>query len=83
MDKDRKLKLRDPMPEGYDQKFDSFLRMIAEAKEKVDVVVIHHPEVLGDNYEEMVESLNRIADAELQLVMVPRKDRAGAKEAQQ
>lgn len=57
----------------YEQKFADFIRMLAETKE--DVVLIHHPEVIGDTYEEIVESLNRLADAKKQLVIVPRGER--------
>ena len=38
-------------------------------------MLVHHPEVLGDNYEEIVESLNRLADAKVSLVIVPRGER--------
>lgn len=42
----------------YEQKFSDFMRMLAETKE--DVVLIHHPQVIGDTYEEIVESVNRL-----------------------
>lgn len=58
---------------AYQQKFADFIRMLAEMKEKL--VVIHHPEVIGDTYEEIVESLNRLADAGKQLSIVPRNER--------
>jgi len=38
--------------------------------------VIDHPEVLGDTYAEIVESLNRLADASLSLSIVPRSERS-------
>jgi hypothetical protein len=38
-------------------------------------MLIHHPEVLGDTYEELCESLNRLADAGLLLMIIPRKER--------
>lgn len=57
----------------YEQKFSDFIRMLAETKE--DVVLIHHPQVIGDTYEEIVESLNRLADAGKTLAIVPRKER--------
>ena len=61
---------------SYETKFASFIGMCAEAKAKgLEGVVIHHPQVLGDNYDEMVESLNRLADAELHLAIVPRTGR--------
>jgi hypothetical protein len=57
-------------------KFDEFDRMIREAKaQRVTAVLIHHPEVLGDNYTELVTNLNKLADAELMLRIAPTKDR--------
>lgn len=64
------------MTTGYEQKFADFLRMCDEAKKgKLDVVVVHDPETLGDNYVELVESLNRLADANLKLAIIPRAQR--------
>lgn len=57
----------------YERKFADFIRMLAETKEQL--IVIHHPQVIGDTYEEIVESLNRLADAEKHLAIVPRKGR--------
>ena len=46
--------------------------MIAAAKAKgADTMMIHHPETLGDTYAELIESLNRIAAAELHLMILP------------
>jgi hypothetical protein len=59
-------------PNNYEQKFRGFIEICAKPEE---IVVIHHPQVLGDTYDEIVESLNRLADAEKKLVIVPRKDR--------
>ena len=54
----------------YEEKFRNFIRMCEEAKESgVKVVLVHHPNVLGDNYEEIVESLSRLAQAELHLAI--------------
>ncbi len=62
--------------QSYETKFADFIRMCAEAKAKgLEGVIIHNPHALGDNYDEMVESLNRLADAELQLAIVPRAER--------
>lgn len=64
------------MTTPYEQKFAEFLAMCDQAKKgKLDVVVVHDPETLGDNYAEIVESLNRLADAKLQLSIVPRAER--------
>ncbi len=60
-------------PSDYEAKFADFIRLLKETKE--DVVMIHHPEVIGDDYDELVESLNRIADAGKELVIVPRAER--------
>ena len=46
---------------SYERKFGDLIHLLAETKE--DVVLIHHPQVLGDTYEEIVESLDRLADA--------------------
>ena len=60
----------------YEQKFAGLRRLCEEAKRRhLDVVLIHHPEVLGDNYLEIVEGLKRIADAGLKLAIVPRAER--------
>jgi hypothetical protein len=46
-----------PKPTRYEVKFKTFIQMLVEAKMGgVDVVLIHHPEVLGDTYTELVES---------------------------
>lgn len=56
----------------YEEKFRSLIELCRQAKENnIDVVMIHHPEVLGDNYEELVESLNRISGVGLRLVILP------------
>src|SRR6266542_7019539 len=47
----------------YERKFAGLLQLCEEARSgNLDVIVIHHPEVLGDTYDELIESLNRIAD---------------------
>jgi predicted GTPase len=61
---------------SYEAKFAGLLKLCADARASgVDVVAIHHPEVLGDDYTEIVESLNRIADAGLALQIIPRAKR--------
>jgi len=52
----------------YEQKFADFIRLLATSPE--EVVLISHPQVIGDNYDEIVESLNRIADAGKTLAIV-------------
>jgi len=47
--------------------------MCSDAKEKdIDAVVVSHPSVLGDTYEERIESLSRLADAGLGLQIAGR-----------
>jgi len=56
----------------YAQKFDSLIRLCKEARAaQADMVVIASPEVLGDSYNEVIESLRCIADADLALTIVP------------
>ena len=64
------------MTSNYEAKFADFLRMCADAKKKrIDVVMVHSPEVLGDDYAELVESLNRLSEASLSLRILPRAER--------
>lgn len=64
------------IPAGYENKFADFIRLCAEAKAKgADSVVIAFPWVLGDDYDEVIESLSRLADAGLNLNITARKDR--------
>jgi protein required for attachment to host cells len=58
---------------SYETKFADFVRLCRE--QQGQVVIIAAPQVLGDTYEELVESLNRIADAEIKLNIVPRSER--------
>jgi len=60
----------------YAIKFKAFIEMCQEAKQTgVNHVIVHHPEVLGDTYAELVESLNRLADAGLMLMILPQNKR--------
>ena len=60
----------------YEEKFLTFIKMCQEARGKgAEAVLVYQPEVLGDTYEEMVESLNHLSDAELMLRILPRKER--------
>ncbi len=53
---------------AYEKKFADFLRMCAELKSKgATKVLVAHPSTLGDNYDEVIESLSRLADAGLTL----------------
>jgi len=56
------------IPQGYESKYAEFIRLCAKAKaDKVEHVVIAQPWVLGDTYEEIIESLSRLAEAGLAL----------------
>ena len=60
----------------YEKKYESLLRRIREAKKNgVTLFVIGQPEELGKTYEEMVESLNRLAEADLNLAILPKEAR--------
>ena len=62
-------------PPGYEKKFADFIRLCSEAKANGTAqVVIGYPWVLGDTYEELIESLSRLADAGLTLHIGARKD---------
>ena len=62
------------MPQtAYQKKFADFIHLLAVTNESV--IMIHHPQVLGDTHDEIVESLNRISDVGKSLVIVPRKQR--------
>ena len=62
------------LPE-YEKKFAEFIRLCSEAKSKgVTQVAVAFPWALGDTYEEMIESLSRLADAGLLLHIAARKD---------
>jgi hypothetical protein len=52
------------------------IELCEDAKLRKLDVVIHDPTVLGDTYEEIIESLSRVADAGLQLAIPPRSGRS-------
>ena len=56
-------------------KFVEFDKMIREAKGTADAVMVVAPEVLGDNYDELVDNLNEIAATGLHLVIMPPDER--------
>lgn len=57
----------------YEEKFAEFLKAIADAKgQKVDVIIIAQPWVIGDTYEELMESLSRLAGTGLGLCIAKR-----------
>jgi hypothetical protein len=57
----------------YEQKFCDFVRLCDQAeKSGLKEVIIAEPWVLGDTYEEVIESLHRLAQANLALRIVPK-----------
>ena len=58
---------------SYETKFADFIRLCEQPSPKL--VIIHNSQALGDDYEEIIESLNRLADAGKHLVIVSRSDR--------
>ena len=62
----------------YETKFADLLAMIADNVARgVDGVLINDPGQLGDTHAEIVESLDRLADAKLTLMIRPRAERTG------
>jgi len=62
--------------ERYEEKFQDFIKLLAEARRQgAQTIVVERPEVLGDTYEEIIESLNRVAAAGLTLTVVPPSER--------
>ncbi len=60
-------------PIEYTAKFEGLIRLCAEAKAQgLGRVVVANPKVLGDSYEEVIESLSRISDANLSLEIADR-----------
>ena len=59
----------------YERKFANLILACEHAKKQETTLMVHHPEVLGDNYEEIVESLNRISAANILLRILPPIDR--------
>ncbi len=65
------------MPSEYEEKFAAFIRLCSEAKAKgATQVSVAFPWVLGDTYDEIIESLSRLADAGLLLQIAARDDEA-------
>ncbi len=55
---------------SYEEKLAAFIDQCRGVKEHGAItVMVRYPEMLGDTYEEMVESLSRVAEAGLQLVI--------------
>ena len=59
-----------PTPPAYPEHFEGFTRTCDEAKtKKLEVIVVAHPSVIGDTYDEIIESLSRLARATLALTI--------------
>lgn len=59
--------------ENYEKKFASFITMCQKAKkDNIPTVIISHPQVVGDTYEEIIESLACLAEAGLSLQITSR-----------
>ena len=63
--------LNTPTNIPYEKKFDELIRLCKEAPSQADAVVMAAPQVLGDSYEEAMESLRRIANVGLAIIIVP------------
>ena len=62
--------MRQTPPDGYEEKFAGFIRACDQAKANgTPNVIIARPQTLGDTYNEIIESLQRLADAGLALVI--------------
>jgi len=60
-------------PQGYETKFENFIKLCATTKAKgATEVIVAAPWVIGDAYDEVIESLSRLADAGLALHIVKR-----------
>ena len=59
------------MPPDYESKFAEFIRTCADARKAgVNQIVVAAPSAIGDNYNEVIESLSRLAEAGLSLNIV-------------
>jgi len=57
-------------PPGYKTKFANFIKLCRKTEAR-DVVIVATPHALGDTYDELIESLNHLADAKVHLAIVP------------
>ena len=64
---------------SYEEKFREFLAAIQHAKlNNADRVLVPSPETLGDTYEELIESLDRLSVADLLLQILPPDERSSS-----
>lgn len=61
----------------YEEKFAGLLKAIVESKTgRIKFLLISEPWVIGDTYEEVIESLSRLAGTDLSLLVVQRESRS-------
>jgi hypothetical protein len=64
----------------HDAKFKGFIEACeAAAADDVKIVFIHQPSVIGDDYEEIIENLNKLANKGLLLGVLAQDERHAAK----
>ena len=64
------------MADKNSEKYSGLDKLCRDAKSQgLDLIVIHHPQVLGDNYEELIENLEKIAQGGLAVRIVPQSER--------
>ena len=60
-------------PLGYEEKFTNFIKACRKAKQdNIPHIIVSRPRDLGDTYEELIESLSRLAEAKLALHITSR-----------
>lgn len=60
---------------NYEDKYAEFIKMTRDSQQPGTTrIVVDQPWVLGDNYDEIIESLSRLADAGLTLHIVRRAE---------
>lgn len=70
------------LSKAHQKKFAKFIELCKQIKQNwpgVDHVIIHHPAVLGDNYEEIITNLDLLAESELKLLIVLPSEKIGFK----
>jgi hypothetical protein len=64
-------------PSAYEQKFPALIELCRQTKPE-DMIIVANPHTLGHTYDELIESLERLGDARLHLVIVTRSERSDA-----
>jgi len=60
-------------PPNYEQKFADFIKLCEESKAKgIEQVIVAYPWTIGDTYDEVIESLSRLAESGLALQVTSR-----------